>query len=98
MNEELNYERLPEGQAMDETDISLRAYLAGLDDSRLSQYDPSWSDEQVIAWDGNFRDDGALMLVCCERDVEIDEFREVLVEHMQFRQIAPVENPAADDA
>ena len=98
MNEELNYERLPEGQAMDETDISLRAYLAGLDDSRLSQYDPSWSDEQVIAWDGNFRDDGALMLVCCERDVEIDEFREVLVEHMQFRQIAPVKNPAGDDA
>ena len=98
MNEELNYERLPEGQAMDETDISLRAYLAGLEESHLSEYDPSWSDEQVIAWDGNFRDDGALMLVCCERDVEIDEFREVLVEHMQFRQIAPVENPAADDA
>ena len=98
MNEEMNYERLPEGQAMDETDISLRAYLAGLEDSHLSEYDPSWSDEQVIAWDGNFRDDGALMLVCCERDVEIDEFREVLVEHMQFRQIAPVENPAADDA
>ena len=98
MNEELNYERLPEGQAMDETDISLRAYLTGLADSHLSQYDPSWSDEQVIAWDGNFRDDGALMLVCCERDVEIDEFREVLVEHMQFRQITPVENPAEDDA
>ena len=98
MNDEMNYERLPADQAMDETDISLRAYLAGLEDSHLSEYDPSWSDEQVIAWDGNFRDDGALMLVCCERDVEIDEFREVLVEHMQFRQIAPVENPAADDA
>jgi len=98
MNDELNYERLPADQAMDETDINLRAYLAGLEESHLSEYDPSWSDEQVIAWDGNFRDDGALMLVCCERDVEIDEFREVLVEHMQFRQIAPVENPTADDA
>ena len=98
MNDELNYERLPADQAMDETDISLRAYLTGLDEKHLSKYDPSWSDEQVIAWDGNFRDDGALMLVCCERDVEIDEFRQVLVEHMQFRQITPVENSAEDDA
>jgi hypothetical protein len=98
MNDELNYERLPADQAMDETDISLRAYLAGLEESHLSEYDPSWSDEQVIAWDGNFRDDGALMLVCCERDVEIDEFRQVLVEHMQFRQITTVENTAEDDA
>jgi hypothetical protein len=101
MNEEMNYERLPEGQAMDETDISLRAYLAGLEDSHLSEYDPSWSDEQVIAWDGNFRDDGALMLVCCERDVEIEEFRRVLVEHMGFRSIAvsdedPTESASGD--
>ena len=98
MNDELNYERLPADQAMDETDISLRAYLAGLEVSHLSEYDPSWSDEQVVAWDGNFRDDGALMLVCCERDVEIEEFRQVLVEHMQFRQIVPVVNPETDDA
>ena len=89
MNEEKNYEQLPEGQAMDETDISLRAYLARLEDSHLLKYDPSWNDDQVIAWDGNFRDDGALMLVCCERDVEIGEFRRVLVEHMQFRNLEP---------
>ena len=30
----------------------------------------------------NFRSDGALMLVCCERDVEIAEFRAVLEEHL----------------
>ena len=48
-------------------------------DERLRQYDPSWSGEQVIEWDGNFRSDGALMLVCCERDIEIDEYRTVLV-------------------
>ena len=89
MNEEKNYERLPEGQAMDETDISLRAYLTRLEDNHLLKYDPSWNDDQVIAWDGNFRDDGALMLVCCERDVEIGEFRRVLVEHMQFRNLEP---------
>tara|TARA_B100000809_G_scaffold266074_1_gene327213 strand:+ start:1771 stop:2067 length:297 start_codon:yes stop_codon:yes gene_type:complete len=98
MNDELNYERLPADKAMDETDISLRAYLAGLEESHLSKYNPSWTDDQVIAWDGNFRDDGALMLVCCERDVEIEEFRQVLVEHMQFRQISPVVNPETGDA
>jgi hypothetical protein len=98
MNDEINYERLPEGQAMDETDTSLRAYLAGLDDEHLLSYDPSWSDEEVITWDDNFRDDGALMLVCCERDVEIDEFRRVLVEHLEFRNLAPVESPRGDDA
>ena len=73
-----DYEHLPAGVPMDETDVSLRAYLAGLTDERLRQYKPEWTDEQVIAWDGNFRSDGALMLVCCERDVEIAEFRAVL--------------------
>ncbi len=38
----------------------------------------SWSDDQVIDWDGNFRDDGDLMLVCVERDVEVSEFRRVV--------------------
>ena len=71
---------------MDETDISLRAYLASLSDEHLNQYDPNWSDDQVIAWDGNFRADGALMLVCCERDVEVGEFRRVLEEHLRYRR------------
>jgi len=96
MNDGINYERLPEGQAMDETDTSLRAYLAGLSDEHLVSYDPTWNDEQVVAWDGNFRDDGALMLVCCERDVEVDEFRRVLVEHMHFRNLQPSAGKGAD--
>jgi hypothetical protein len=83
--EEIDYEHLPADWPMDETDVSLRAYLTRLSDSHLLQYDPTWSDEQVIAWDGNFRSDGALMLVCCERDVEIEEFRQVLEEHLRFR-------------
>ena len=71
----------------DETDINLRAYLSRMSDGRLRQYDPSWSDGQVIAWDGNFRSDGALMLVCCERDVGIAEYREVLAEHLLRRAL-----------
>ena len=71
----------------DETDISLRAYFSRMSDERLREYDPRWNDERVIAWDGNFRSDGALMLVCCERDVEIDEYRKVLQEHIHRRGI-----------
>ncbi len=85
MRQDIDYEHLPADEPTDETDLSLRAYLARLSDEHLSEYDPQWSDEQVIAWDGNFRSDGALMLVCCERDVEVDEFRRALEQHLVHR-------------
>ena len=68
---------------MDETDVNLRAYLEGLSAEHLAKYNPDWADEEVVEWDGNFRSDGALMLVCCERDVEIEEYRRVLEEHIR---------------
>jgi hypothetical protein len=80
-------ERPLDGTPPDETDINLRAYLSRISDERLREYDPAWSHEQVIAWDGNFRSDGALMLVCCERDIEIAEYREVLEEHLRVRGV-----------
>ena len=67
---------------MDETDVNLRAYLENLSAEHLARYNPDWTDDEVKEWDGNFRSDGALMLVCCERDVEINEFREVLAEYL----------------
>ena len=80
MSERVDIE-LPIGnEPPDETDISLRAYFSRMEDARLREYSSDWSDEQVIAWD-------ALMLVCCERDVEIDEYRRVLEEHIQRRGI-----------
>ena len=88
MNAEKDYERLS-SEPMDETDINLRAYFAKLDDAHLARYESSWTDEQVVEWDGNFRSDGALMLVCCERDVEIEEYRRVLEEHLGHRGIRP---------
>jgi hypothetical protein len=88
MNDERNadFEHYPGGEPLDETDVSLRAYIARLPEERLARYDPAWTDEQVMAWDGNFRSDGALMLVCCERDVDVAEFRRVLEEYLRFRQ------------
>ena len=68
---------------MDETDVNLRAYLESLTSGHLAKYNPEWTDDEVKAWDGNFRSDGVLMLVCCERDVEIEEFRKILEEHIR---------------
>ena len=67
----------------DETDENLHAYLDTLKPEHLAKYDPDWSDEEVKEWDGNFRSDGPLMLVCCERDVEVEEFRKVVEERLR---------------
>jgi hypothetical protein len=83
---ELELERFPDDGPLDETDVSLRAYFAGLTDARLAEYDPSWSDERVIEWDGNFRSDGSLMLTCCERDVDVAEYRRILEKHLHYRK------------
>lgn len=81
----LNYEKLPGDGPLDETDVSLRAYFANLTDERLREYQSDWSDDRVIEWDGNFRNDGDLMLICCERDVDVEEYREVLERHLAAR-------------
>jgi hypothetical protein len=81
----MNYEHLAGDEPLDETDVSLRAYLARLSDEHLANYDPSWTDEVVREWDGNFRSDGALMLVCCEREIDVSEFRQALHEHLRHR-------------
>jgi len=81
----MDYEHLPGDGPLDETDVSLRAYLASLPDEKLAEYDPSWSNEHVATWCGNFRSDGALMLVCCERDIDVTDFRHALEQHLSYR-------------
>ena len=81
-----NFEQQPYDEPPDETSINLRAYFDRMTDEKLREYSPDWSDEQVIEWDGNFRDDGALMLVCSERDVEVGEYRRVLEACIRYRK------------
>ena len=88
-NEDINYERMPADMAMDETDINLRSYFTRQPEERLREYNPDWSDDEVIKWDDNFTSDGTLFITCSERDVEIDEYRRVLEEHMKFRGLWP---------
>lgn len=80
-----NFEQFPSPEPMDETGVNLRAYFDRMDDDKMQQYDSAWTDEQVIEWDGNFKDDDTLMILCCERDVEIDEYRRVLEECIGYR-------------
>ena len=80
-----DFEILPGDGPLDETDVSLRAYFASQTDEHLQAYDKTWTADQVMQWDDNFRSDGVLMLVCCERDVEMDEYRSVLHRHLEVR-------------
>lgn len=80
-----NFEQEPTNQPQDETDVNLRAYFDRMPDEKMRQYSPSWTDTQVIEWDGNFRDDGNLMLLCSERDVDVDEYRRVLDQCLLYR-------------
>lgn len=69
----------------DETSINLRAYFDRMPDEKMRQYSPQWTDDQVMAWDDNFTSEGTLMIACCERDVEIDEYRRVLQQAIAYR-------------
>lgn len=80
-----NFEQEPTVEALDETGVNLRAYFDRVDDARMQQYRSDWTDEQVIEWDGNFKDDGTLFILCCERDVEVDEYRQVLEQAIAYR-------------
>jgi len=79
-----NFEQEPH-EPTDETGVNLRAYFDRMPDDKMQRYSRAWTDEQVVEWDGNFRDDGALMLICSERDVEIAEYRKVLEECIRYR-------------
>ena len=80
-----NFEQEPYPDGADETDINLRAYFDRMPDEQLLAYNPAWTDEEIIAWDGNFKDDGTLMLICSERDVDVREYRQVIEACLAYR-------------
>ena len=80
-----NFEQELSGERTDETGVNLRAYFDRMPDEKMRQYSPSMTDEQVIEWDGNFCDEGSLLLPCSERDVDIEEYRRVLGQCTKYR-------------
>lgn len=85
MEPKWNFEQSPSDEPMDETGVNLRTYFDRMPDEKMQQYSPSLSNDELIEWDGNFRDDGNLMIVCCERDVDVEEYRKVLEECIRYR-------------
>ena len=83
-----NFEQDPADEAMDETSFNLRAYFDRMDDTKLREYRPQWSDEQLREWDGNFKSDGDLLLPCSERDVDVAEYRRVIAQCIEYRNRA----------
>src|SRR4029450_6670581 len=53
-----NFEQDPTDERMDETGYNLRAYFDRMADDKLREYSRSWSDQQLMDWDGNFKSDG----------------------------------------
>jgi hypothetical protein len=81
-----NFEQEPfVDERPDETSINLRAYIDRIPDAKILEYQRSWTDDEVTEWCGDFRDDGALMIACCERDVDVKEFRRVLEQAIAYR-------------
>lgn len=80
-----NFEQEPYAGPHDETNSNLRAYFDRMDDDKMREYDQTWSDEKLMEWDGNFTNEGALLVPCCERDIPVDEYREVLEQAIAYR-------------
>jgi len=80
-----NFEQEAGDEPLDETGVNLRAYFDWMPDEKMRQYRSDWTDEQTIEWDNNFREDGNLMLLCCERDVDVREYRKVLEKCINYR-------------
>jgi hypothetical protein len=74
----MDFERAGRQLDDDETAVNLRAYFDRVPTAKLAEYDATWTDDKVIEWDDNFKDDGYLFLPCSERDVDVAEYRRVL--------------------
>ena len=81
-----NFEQEPPDAPDDETAVNLRAYFDRMPDVKMREYRRDWSDARVVQWDENFRDDDTLFLICSEREVGVEEYRQVLERCIRYRE------------
>ncbi len=74
-------------ESPDETAIRLGEYFDLMPDEKMQQYSPDWTNQQLMAWDSNFREDGKLTVPRGERNVGIDEYRKVLEQAVEYRNL-----------
>jgi len=81
-----NFESEPPFEEMSETGINLCAYFDAMPDAKLRTFDPAFSDDELMAWDGNFTSDGDLLLPCCEsEEVDVSMYRRFIAACMRYR-------------
>lgn len=81
-----DFESEPRFEEMSETGINLCAYFDAMPDAKMRTYDPAFTDEQLMEWDGNFTSDGDMLLPCCESDdVDTAMYRRYIEECMKYR-------------
>jgi hypothetical protein len=80
-----NFEQEPWDEPRDETSVNLRAYFDRMPDEKMRQYRTDWDDGELMEWDGNFTDEGTLLIACSERDVDPAEYRRVIAQAMEYR-------------
>lgn len=83
-----NFEQEPYDEPKDETSVNLRAYLDRMPDEKMQKYRKDWSNQQVMDWDGNFKDEegeNSLFLICSEREIDVAEYRRVLEQAIAYR-------------
>ena len=81
-----NFEQEPwTDERPDETSYNLRAHFDRMPDAKMREYSPDWSDEHLIEWDEDFTSEGAVLLACSEREVDVHEYRRVLEQAIAYR-------------
>lgn len=81
-----NFEGEPPFEPRTEAGINLAAYFDGMPDAKLRAFDPGMSDEALMAWDGNFKSDGDMLLPCTEsEDVDVEMYRRYIAECIRYR-------------
>jgi len=84
-----NFEQEPwVDERPDETSYNLRAHFDRMPDEKMREYSPDWPDEKVIEWDEDFTSEGGLLLACSEREIDVQEYRRVLHQAIEYRNRA----------
>lgn len=80
------FELEPPFEEMSEAGINLCAYFDAMPDSKLRTWNPDFTDEELMAWDGEFCTDGHMLLPCCEsEEVEAEMYRRYIAENIKYR-------------
>jgi len=81
-----NFESEPPFEERSEGGMNLCAYFDAMPDARLKTWNPDFTDEQLMEWDGNFKSDGDLLLPCCEsEEVDAAMYRRYLAACIRYR-------------